>query len=238
MARVRRGSRSGQALIEFALTAPVLLLILFGTIEITRLLNLHVSLDRLVQRTAIELAAADITASRPPTAAVEAMRRELRIPGSDREFNPVYAPLSVAFDAARDPDSVVEVDVNHSQGGRYASRVEMHLRVRPMLLPSLEFGSRSFGTIVISAVGLAVNETQAPRADREGRYRPVRFPVARVLEAPGSSIQVPVTHTPAGPGSALYQPPAPPALPASEEAPPETVPALPEPTVPETKETP
>lgn len=184
--------RRGQALVEFTLALPILLMLLFSSLEISRVLNLYVSLNRVCQRAALALAAPDVTASRSPAVGLLALRRQLRAPGRPEQWNPALGPLAVALQRADVEASTVRVDVNETREGLRYSTVEIQLRLSPLLIPTFRFGDGELGRFTLVGRATAINETQAPRGLPQGRYGPLEVKLPAILAHPDAPVDVEV----------------------------------------------
>lgn len=179
-------------MVEFALAAPMVMLLLFGCVEMSRVLNIYISLNRVCQKAALALAAPDVTSTRPPTVAVQRMRWELRRADDPMRWNPAYGPLTVALGTALARESSVRIDVNEERDDRLFSVVEVRLRLAPLLIPTFQVGNRQLGSFELTGRALAMNETQSPRRDARGRYMPLELPLETLLAHP----EDPVTDAP------------------------------------------
>lgn len=182
-------------MVEFALAFPLLLVMIFGTVEMSRLLNVYISLNRIAQRAARDMALPDITASRPPTVGLANLRGQLRRPGKLADWHPAYSTLIHALLAAEGAGSEVRVDVNAERAGRLASSVEIQVRVAPLMIPTGLITGQDFGRITLVGRGLAINETQATRRDAFGPYGPMKVPLAVILQHPDEPLPEPVSGT-------------------------------------------
>ncbi len=188
--------RSGQALTEFALTFPVLVALFMGTIEISRMLNVYVTANRIGQAAAIQLAAPDVTSTRPPVQGIAELRRQLRDVRNSDLWNQAYSPMILAMQNAGAKESYVKVDVNKMLGGRRFSEVEISIFVPPLLIPTVSLGGKIRGRFPITVRALALNETQGARQNLKGNYKPETFPLLSVLEHPDSPLPPARPRTP------------------------------------------
>jgi len=175
-------------MVEFALAAPMVLLLLFGCVELSRILNVYVSLNRVCQKAALQLASPDVTASRPPAAAIRSIRRQIRDPRDPYEWNAAYGPLTVALFRAQPDSSYVEVQVNEEQDGSLFSVVRVQLAAPPMILPTFHLGGRERGFLMVSGRAIAMNETQSLRRGTEGSYLAHRLPISTLLAHPDDPV--------------------------------------------------
>lgn len=170
-------NESGQALVEFALVLPILVLILFGTIEVSLVMNTYVRLNELARNLAKASAQPDMTLSRSPDAVKEAAR-ELLHRSSTLRF------LTASDHFQQHPEDFVAIDVNHEVNGRWFSRVEIRYTVDATLLPRTAFGAK-MGSWPIRVSCALPNETQGKRRDAAGAYEKKTFFLASFAEALG-----------------------------------------------------
>lgn len=182
--RPRSRARHGQALVEFGLSLPILMALLMGSIEMSRLLNVYVTANRLARRAALEMAGPDVTSSRSPLAGLESLRLQLRDPRDLDQWNQAYGPLILALQTAAPEASYVELDVNLEQDGSLHSRATIVLSLPPLLIPTAQLGSREVGRMPVQGRGIAVNEMQSLRRDMKGAYPAMRVSIDQVLAHP------------------------------------------------------
>lgn len=176
----RRDRRRGQALVEMGLALPVLMALFMGTVEISRLLNIYITANRLCRRSSLSMAAPDITSSRNPMVGVRHLRRQLRNPADLSQWNQAYGPLIMALQRCRRSESYIHLDVNKRHDGSLFSEVKMVLSLPPLLIPTIE----GLGFIPIIGRGLAMNEMQSPKRDVRGAYDVVQVPIEAILKHP------------------------------------------------------
>ena len=173
----RSRNRRGQALVEFALVLPFLLITLFGTIETARMMNLYLSLQEVTRSGAIFGAQPDPTLSMKPEDVAQ------------RTFDIMKKNIPLKFSANgswmdRLPEDAIIVDVNHEIDGILYTRVSISITMNFILLPN--FGKDNSGIIPISSSSMIINETQAKRRDATKVYEPVRY---QILELASKSMQ-------------------------------------------------
>lgn len=171
-------------MVEFALVLPILMALLLGSVEISRVLNVYVTANRLAHRASMSLAEPDITASRSPLAAIRNLRRQLRAPGNPDQWNTGYGPLIMALQRSDPDNSWVEADVNLEEGDRYYSEVKVVMDLPPLVIPPATIGGRTLGRMQVAGKGIAMNEMQAVRRDLSGPYASARFPISTILQHP------------------------------------------------------
>lgn len=162
--------------------------LLLGSVEISRVLNVYVTANRLAHRAAMELAEPDITASRSPVAAIRNLRRQLRNPGDPDRWNSGYGPLIMALQQCDPDNSWVEADVNYQDEDRYYTTVKVVMDLPPLVIPPARIGGRTLGRMQVAGKGIAMNEMQAVRRDLEGPYAGARFPIRSILEHPSDPL--------------------------------------------------
>jgi len=158
----------GQALVEFALVLPLLLLTLFGTIETARMMNLYLSLQEVSRSAAIFGAGPDPTLSLAPSEVAETAFKIMRknIPLKFSAYGNWMNQL---------PEDSIIVDVNHEMDGLFYTKVTISLTMNFLLLPN--FGKDGGGIIPISSSTVILNETQAKRRNSEAVYEKRSFQV-------------------------------------------------------------
>lgn len=166
------------------LAVPVLMAIFMGTIELSRVLNIYVTANRLCRRAALGLAAPDITSSRNPMGGIRQLRIELRDPRDWNQWNPAYGPLIMALQTCRRQESYLHLDVNHTVEGGLFSLVEMNITLPPLIIPTVQVGEQELGTLHLVGRGMAMNEMQALRRDIRGAYDIVQVSIEELLAHP------------------------------------------------------
>lgn len=169
--RRRRGD--GQALVEFALVLPFLLIILFGTIEVSRMMNLYLTIQDVARKAAMYGAMPDATLSRRPAEVAQATFDLLRTSVPMR-----YSVHSAWAD--QPPDDVITVDVNHVDGDQYYTKVYVRLTMNFLLLPGR--GKTNSGFIPIAGSAYVLNETQGRRRDGKAFYGEERFQIIELAK--------------------------------------------------------
>lgn len=146
--------RKAQALVEFALVLPILLITLFGTIETARMMNLYLSLQEVARSGAIYGSRPDPTLSLNPQDV------------ANRTFQIMKKNIPLKFSANgrwtdRLPEDAIVVNVNHEIDGILYTKVTISVTMNFILLPN--FGKDNGGIIPISCSSMIINETQAKR---------------------------------------------------------------------------
>jgi len=165
--KVRR-RRNGQAMVEFALVLPLLLIVLFGTIECSRMMSLYLAIQDLTRRGAVLGSAVDPTLSRRPA----------QVAQDTFELLQTSVPLRYTIYGAwvdQPPDDAVVVDVNHVIDDVYHTKVSVSLTMNFLLLPG--WGRNNSGFLPISSTAVIPNETQGQRRDAKDAYKERRFQI-------------------------------------------------------------
>ncbi len=158
--------REGQALVEFALVLPLFVLVLFGIIEMSRLMNFYMALSECVRTTARHGASSDFTLSKSPREVAMDFVRNFN-------SNPLLR-VSVQSLETQPPSDVLSVDVNHREHGLYCTRVDARMTVEFLLLPSTMMG-RKIGRVPVSASSVMVNEIQGERKTAGKAYAKTEY---------------------------------------------------------------
>ena len=166
-------SAKGQALVEFALVLPFLLIVLAGTIEVSRMMSLYLSLQETCRRGAMFGAMADPTLSRRPAEVAIATFEMLK-------KNPAlrYSVHNSWVD--QPPDDVITVDVNIDQDGALYTQVSVRLTMSFLLLPGR--GKNNSGIIPIGSTAVIMNETQGKRRDAKAVFKSERFQIIELAK--------------------------------------------------------
>lgn len=175
----RTSRRKGQGVVEIALVLPLLAMVILGSVEVSRTLNVYLTLHRVCRRVALRLAAPDITSSRGPEQGILYLRQELRQGRGWIDWKPAYLPAIGAMLQA--PESArVRIQVNEWVEGTLHSEVEIDLPLAPLALPG--FGSTH--PVTLRGHGLSRNLSQAPRRNLAGEYQELELPLSWILKHP------------------------------------------------------
>jgi hypothetical protein len=158
----------GQALVEFALVLPILLITLFGTIETARMMNLYLSLQEVTRNGAIYGSRADPTLSLDPKTVAEATFKIMKD----------NIPLRFSANGSwlnKLPEDVIITDVNHEVGGILYTKVTISVTLSFLLLPN--FGKDGGGIIPITCSSMIINETQAKRSNAKAVFESKEFQI-------------------------------------------------------------
>lgn len=166
------------------MAVPILVAIFMGTMELSRVLNVYVTANRLCRRAAIALAAPDITSSRHPMGAIRHLRMQLRDPRDRTAWNQAYAPLIMALQTCDRAQSYLHLDVNLNRDENLFSVVEMTVAIPPLVLPTVPVGDREYGYVPLVGRGMAMNEMQSLRRDIRGPYDAVQVSIEEILKHP------------------------------------------------------
>jgi len=166
MTPLRRPARRGQSLVEFALVLPLLVVILFGTIEVSRMTNLYLSLQEVARRSATAGSTPDPTLSRRPEAVALDAFKILK------SSVPVRFTIYEAWEDQPAGDNIT-IDVNHEIDGLYYTKVSMTLTMNFMLLPSWK--NKNGGLFSMGSESCILNETQGKRRDATTVFSSQRF---------------------------------------------------------------
>jgi hypothetical protein len=162
------------------LALPVLMALFMGTVEISRLLNIYVTANRICRRATLSMAAPDITSSRNPLVGIRSLRYQLRNPADLSQWNQAYAPLILSLQRCKRSESYVQLDVNKPYDGSLFSEVRLVLSLPPLVIPTV----RGLGFIPVIGRGLAMNEMQSSRRDVHGVYDMLQVPIESILQHP------------------------------------------------------
>jgi len=134
--RFGRQRSTGQTLIEFALVLPIFLTIMFGIVEMGRLMNAWVTVRDIALDAAAVGSRPDPTQSRAPSEVMTSVRNAL-----------LATPwVSNTRDVAKGTSDFVTVDVNDFDGttSMFRTRVRIHLSLTPLIASGDKLGIRMF----------------------------------------------------------------------------------------------
>ena len=163
----------GQALVEFALVLPFLLLVIFGTIEVSRMMSLYLTIQDIARRGAMYGSLSDPTLSRRPSqVALKVFELLKKEPTIRYSINKQWKD--------QPPGDNIKVDVNHQKDGAYCTKVSLRLTMNFLLLPGI--GKKNHGFIPISSTAVLINETQGKRRNADKIYEEERFQIIELAK--------------------------------------------------------